>query len=240
MNFQKYFILQTAILLFLLPVSVFPADLSLFAGGEIDTRGQGFSYLGVDITQKFTQNLSLAGRITPNYLTYRYRDGNHLIRAKSIGMYTVVGLKYSLNQTTLGIFGGAEYRNTDLNPDVRTAEVRGSTWAGLIQGEFDTWLASRTNINLSASFSGTDSFFYERGRIKRQISNYEFKKPNTINLGIEQFYGRNPDFRMAGGGLLLEVYHIPKKLSLALKGGYKHDSTFGSGGYGGLELFVSF
>jgi hypothetical protein len=37
----------------------FAVDSSLFAGGEIDTRGQGFSYLGVDLTQKIYENISV-------------------------------------------------------------------------------------------------------------------------------------------------------------------------------------
>ncbi len=218
----------------------FAADGSFFAGGEIDTRGQGFTYLGLDLIQPIYKNLSLSGRIIPNYLTYKFRSGDKLVRATSPGLYTVVGVKLSWDQTTLGLFGGTEWRNTSLHPDVKNADVRGGTFAGLVQGEFDSWLPSRTNFNVFASFSGTNSFFYERGRIKQQITNLNFKKDNTINLGVEQFYGRNPDFRQAGGGLILEVYNIPNKISLAFRSGYKHDSTFGSGAYGGLEFSVNF
>lgn len=218
----------------------FAAEASLFAGGEIDTRGQGFSYLGFDLTQKIYENVSISARAIPNYLTYRYRSGSELVRADSPGLYTVVGLKLGWSQTTFGLYGGTEWRDTHLHPDVKNAEVRGSTFAGLVQGEFDTWLPSRTNFNVFASFSGTDSFVYERGRIKQQITNLNFKKPNNINVGIEQFYGRNPDFRQAGVGLLLELYNIRRKISLAFRGGYKHDSTFGNGAYGGLEFYIGF
>jgi hypothetical protein len=218
----------------------FATNGSLFAGGEIDTRGQGFTYLGLDVIQPIYKNVSVSGRIIPNYLTYRFRSGDKLVRAISPGLYAVGGIKLSWDQTTLGLFGGTEWRNTSLHPDVKNADVRGDTLAALVQGEFDTYLLSRTNFNLFASFSGTDSFFYERGRIKQQITNLNFKKANTVNLGVEQFYGRNPDFRQAGGGLILEVYNIPNKISFAFRGGYKHDTTFGSGAYGGLELSVSF
>lgn len=218
----------------------FTADFSLFSGGEIDTRGQGFSYLGLDITQKVYKNLSLSGRLTPNYLTYKFRYGDDLIRAKSPGLYTVLGAKLSWDQTTLGLYGGMEYRNTSLRPDLRTADVRGSTVAGLVQGEFDTWLPSRTNFSGFASFSGTNDFLYERVRIKQQITNLSFKKPNTLNLGVEQIYGRNPDFHQIGGGLIMEIYNIPKRISFAVRTGYKNDSTFGNGVYGGLEFYVGF
>jgi len=143
-------------------------------------------------------------------------------------------------QTMLGVWGGAEFRNTNLNPDDTTASVRGSTSAGLIQGEFDTWLPSRTNLNVFASFSGTSNFTYEKGKIRQQITNLDFKKSKTINVGVEQFFGRNPDFHMAGVGLILEVFHIPQWLAFSVRGGYKHDSTFGNGVYGGLEFYKKF
>jgi len=216
------------------------AEFSIFAGGEIDTRGQGFSYLGIDLTQKIYENISISGRVTPNYLTYKYRSGDHLIKAVSPGLYTVAGIKLSWGQTTLGLFGGTEYRHTNLHPDDKNADIRGTTFEGLVQGEFDTWLPSRTNFNLFASYSGTDGFLYERGRIKQQITNLNFKKPNTINIGMEQFFGRNPDFRQVGVGPILEIYNIPNRISFALRSGYKHDSTFGNGFYGGLEFYVGF
>jgi len=218
----------------------FAVEASSFAGGEFDGHGQGFSYLGVDVSQKVYQNISLSGRLIPNYLTYKFYSGGHLVRADSPGFYSVGGIKLSWDKTKLGVFGGIEYRDTDLTPDVRGAKVRGSTLAGVVQGEFDSWLPSRTNLNLYTSFSGTDNFFYERGRIKQQVTNLDFKGPYTINAGVEQIIGRNPDFHQEGAGLILELYHIRQKVSVAVRGGFKHDSTFGNGIYGGLELYKGF
>jgi hypothetical protein len=104
----------------------------------------------------------------------------------------------------------------------------------------DSWLPSRTNFSAFASFSGTDSFIYQRARIKQQITNLDFKKPNTINIGVEEIFGRNPDFRQIGGGLILEIFNIPRFFSFAIRSGYKHDTTFGSGIYGGLEFYTRF
>jgi hypothetical protein len=237
--FFAFILVYLFLAVFLSPYSS-ATEVSLFAGGEIDTRGQGFSYLGADLTQKIYENISVSGRVTPNYLTYKYRSGDHLIRAVSPGLYTVAGIKLSWGQTTFGLFGGTEYRHTNLHPDDKNADVRGTTFAGLVQAEFDSWLPSRTNFNLFASYSGTDGFLYERGRIKQQITNLNFKKPNTINVGIEQFYGRNPDFRQVGVGPILEIYNIPHRISFDLRCGYKHDSTFGSGIYGGLDFYKGF
>lgn len=216
------------------------AELSSFGGGEFDGHGQGFSYLGADMTQRVYQNISLSGRVVPNFLTYKFYSGGQLVRANSPGLDTVAGVKLSWGKTAFGVFGGAEYRHTHLNPNVQDAKVRGDTFAGVIQGEFDSWFPSRTNLSVYASFSGTDNFFYERGRIKQQVTNLDYKKTYTINAGVEQFIGRNADFHQEGEGLILELYHIPQKISVAVRGGFKHDSTFGNGAYGGLELYKGF
>jgi hypothetical protein len=215
-------------------------ELSTFAGGEIDNHGQSFSYLGVDVTQSLNKTIAVSGRIVPSFLTYKYYSGDNEIKANSPGVSAVAGIKFFWGETMLGIFGGGEFRDTTLSPDDPAASVRGSTTAGVIQGEFYSWLPSRTNLNLFVSYSGTSNFSYERGGIKQQITNLDFKGPYNINVGLEQFYGRNSDFHGEGIGIVVELFYIPQKFSVALRGGFKHDSTFGAGAYGGLDLYKGF
>jgi hypothetical protein len=216
------------------------ADVSLFGGGEFDGRGQSFSFLGLDVTQRVNSTLSLSGRLMPNYLTYKYYSGNTQIEAKSSGLFAVAGLKFNWGQTTLGLWGGGEFRNTDLSPDDKNANMRGSTSSVLVQGELDSWLDKRTNVNLFGSFSGTNNFSYEKAKIRRQISNRDYQKPYTFLVGLEEFVGTNKDYTGVGLGASVELYYIPFKASLALRGGYKHDTTFGDGGYWGLEFYKGF
>jgi hypothetical protein len=215
-------------------------DVSLFAGGEIDDHSQGFSFIGVDITQGINETVAIAGRVMPNYLTYKYYNNNVLIKAKSPGLFAVAGIKLFSGQSTFGVYGGAEFRNTDLDPDDRNSSQRGSTSAAVIQGEFDTWLTKRTNFYIFGSYSDTSNFSYERAKLKYQITNLDHKDSHTLFIGAEQFYGRNSDFRGQGYGALLELYFIPLKASIGVRGGYKHDSTYGNGAYGGLELYKGF
>jgi hypothetical protein len=216
------------------------ADASLFAGGEFDGRGQGFSFLGLDVTQRVNTTLSVSGRVMPNYLIYKYYTGNTLIEAKSPGLFAVAGVKLYWGQTTLGLFGGGEFRNTDLSPDDKNSKLRGSTSAGLVQGELDSWLTKRTNLNVFASYSGTSNFSYEKAKIRQQITNLDYQKPYTLLVGVEQFVGTNTDYTGVGVGVAVELYYIPHKASIALRGGYKHDTTFGDGAYWGLELYKGF
>lgn len=216
------------------------ADVSLFAGGEYDNHGQGFTYLGVDVTQRLNETVGVAGRVVPNYLTYKYHSNDVLIKAKSPGLTAVAGIKLFSGQTLFGVYGGVELRNTDLNPDDRSSSQRGSTSAGTIQGELDTWLTKTTNLYVFGSYSGTSNFSYERAKLKQQVTNFDYREPYTLLIGAEQFYGRNSDFHGQGYGAIVELYSIPLNASIGLRGGYKHDSTYGNGFYGGFELYKGF
>jgi Cellulose biosynthesis protein BcsS len=218
----------------------FATDVSTFAGGEIDGHGQSFSYLGVDVTEHLNKTIAVAGRIIPNYLTYKYYSGDTLIEASSPGVFAVGGIKLFWDKSMFGIYGGLEFRNTNLDPDDTNNSQRGDKTGGVIQGEFDSWLTSRTNLNIFASYSGVSDFLYEKGRLKEQITNLDYKKSYSWFVGVEQFVGRNEDFHGEGVGLALELFYIPDKCSIAIRSGYKHDSTFGNGAYWGLDLYKGF
>jgi hypothetical protein len=213
---------------------------SVFGGAEFDNHGQGFAFLGGDVAQKIHPNFSLAGRLMPNFLTYKFRSEGDEVTATSPGLYALLGVKGRWGQTSAGLLAGGEVRDTELDPDVRSAEVRGTTAAPLVQVEFDTWLPSRTNFNYFGSFTGTDSFIYQKGGVKQQLTNLDYAGPNTVNGGVEVVWGSNPDFEMYQLGLVVEMFSIPHTLSLQARGGYKHDTTFGNGFYGGLTFFKGF
>jgi hypothetical protein len=215
-------------------------EVSTFGGTEIDERGQGFSYAAMEGTRKITNTVAVSARIMPNYLTYKYYAGDTLVKATSPGLYAVAGFKLFLGPATLTILGGLETRNTSLSPPDRNADVRGSTNAGLVQTGVDLRVTKSTYVNLFGSYSGTSNFSYEKGGVKQQISNFDSKKPYTFYLGAEQFIGRNADFRQEGVGALVEMAYLPYNLSFGLRGGYKHDSTFGNGSYWGLQVYKGF
>jgi hypothetical protein len=196
--------------------------------------------LGIDVTQSINKTVAVAGRVMPNYLTYKYYSGDTQIKAKSPGIFVVAGVKLFWDKTMFGVYGGVESRDTDLSPDDRTSSVRGHTSAGIIQGEFSAWLTSRTNLTAFGSYSDNSNFSYEKAGIKQQVTNLDYKGPYTFFAGVEQSAGRNKDFRGETYGALIELFYIPQKISVALRGGYKHDSTFGDGAYGGLQLYKGF
>jgi hypothetical protein len=215
------------------------AEVSLFSGGEIDLRSQGFAYLGMDLSQKVQEHVWISGRLVSSFLTYKYFAGETSVRATAPGLSLLAGGKLRWGQTSVGLFGGVELRHTDLEPDVKAA-LKGDTLGGIVHADVDSWLPSRTNLSAFASYSSTNDFIYERVRVKQQITNLDYRKPNTVNLGLEQIFGRNRDFQQVGGGLIGEIYNIPGTMGLTIRGGYKHDTTFGSGVYFGIEGFKAF
>ncbi len=215
-------------------------DLTAVGGGETDFRGQSYLYGGLEATQRLGEHVAAAGRVVPFYLTYRYRSDGDLVDAKAPGVNAAVGVRLFWGPTTLGLLGGIEYRHTDLSPDDPFSSVSGAKVGGLVQADFDTWLPTRTNLNLWASFTSVDDFVYVKGTVKQQLTNRDFAQHNTVNGGTEVFYGRNENFDMVGVGVVLELFRLPASLSLAVRGGWKHDSTFGHGGYGGVSLSKRF
>ena len=216
------------------------AEVSTFGGGEFDGREQGFSFLGVDVTQSINKTLAVSGRLMPNYLTYKYYSGNNLIKANSPGLFAVAGIKLFWGKAIFGVYGGGEFRNTELTPDDQTASGRGNTSAGIIQGELNAWITDRTNVSVFTSYSGISNYLYEKAGIKQQITNLDYKKPYTLYIGVDQFLGRNADFQGEGYGGAVELFNIPLNISVALRVGLKHDSTFGNGVYWGLQFYKGF
>ena len=232
-------LISVILAVFSAPLS-FAADISTFAGGEYDGRGQGFSFVGIDITQRINETLGLSVKLMPSYLTYEYYSGNNLIKATSPGLSAVAGIKLFWGKAMVGVYGGGEFRDTQLTPDDPGASGRGNTSAGIIQGEVYAWLTSRINFSAFGSYSGISNYSYEKAGIKYQLTNLDFKEPYTLYIGIDQFFGKNADYQGEGYGGLVELLYHPFNISVGLRGGFKHDSTFGSGGYWGLQFYKGF
>ncbi|PKN68379.1 MAG: hypothetical protein CVU54_15080 [Deltaproteobacteria bacterium HGW-Deltaproteobacteria-12] len=232
-------LISVSLAVFSAPLS-FAADVSTFAGGEYDGRGQGFSFLGIDLTQRINETFAVSAKLMPSYLTYEYYSGNNLIKASSPGLSTVAGIKLFWGKTMVGIYGGGEFRDTKLTPDDPGASGRGNTSAGIIQGEVYAWITSRINFSAFGSYSGISNYSYEKAGIKYQLTNLDYKEPYTLYVGIDQFFGKNADYQGEGYGGLVELLYHPLNIFVGLRGGLKHDSTFGDGGYWGLQLYKGF
>ncbi len=219
----------------------FAVEFATFGGTEIDEHGQGFTYAAFSVTQPIDEVFAVTGRVMPSYLTYKYYSGDRLIKAESPGVAVLAGVRMRFNpRVALTLLGGADVRNTTLHPDDRSADVRGGTTAGMIQGELDAWLTRYLNFFVVGSYSGTSNFSYEKAILKHQITNMDLKKPYSFYAGVEQFYGRNADFRQDGVGPMIQFVYIPLNFAMSLSGGYKHDSTFGQGTYVGFQIYKGF
>jgi hypothetical protein len=216
------------------------ADVAVFGGSEMAGHGQSYSYLGADVTQRLTDTWSLTGRVAPHYLTYKYRSDGELISATAPGVDLAVGLKLTLGATWASLRAGIQMRDTDLSPDDPGADARGETIAPLVIGEFGTTLPSRTSITYFGSFGGADHFLYQKLGVKQHVTNLDRAGAFTLHAGGELFGGRNVDFSMIGVGPVVELYHVPSALSIAVRAGYRWDSTFDSGFFAGFSFYRQF
>ena len=232
-----------AVIAWLVIASAVPAaavDVALFGGGESDGHGQSYSFLGADVTHPLTDSLALDFRLVPHYLTYKFRSGGNLISAEAPGVDLAVGLKLTLGATYASLLAGIQARDTDLTPDVRNSDARGETIGPLVIAELGTTLPSRTSLSYFGSFGGADDFLYQKISVKQQVTNLDYAGANTLNVGGEIFGGRNVEFWMVGAGPVVELYNLTHKLSISVRAGYRHDSTFGDGFYGGLSFYKAF
>ena len=223
------------------PPAVRAADVAVFGGGEAQSHRQGYVYLGADVTTPLNSWLSLDGRVVPHFLTYKFRSGGELVRADVPGIDAAAGLKATFDERTYAtLLAGVQLRDKELTPDPGGNTTRGVIVGPLVVGEFGTTFPSRTSLSYFGSFSGADSFIYQKVTVKQQVTNLDYARPNTINLGPELIYGRNADFNMVGAGAVVELYSLPWRLSVAARVGYRHDSTFGDGIYTGLSFYRAF
>ncbi len=210
----------------------------LFAGFRMDNEEQYFSYLGLreglswrpfDF-EPFVQLFAAAQ-------SYEYDSGNRNIEADvqsltpSLGMTTPIGDKgWSLSAL---IGPDLRWKNED---GLQNDSGRGFDVGVFVQAETMYWQESR-NLHAMISYASLDDFVF--GRIRGKLRAYSSQTGCCDMLvGLDVAGMGNDDFSAVQTGPLIEV-PIGRFLVLA-RGGYQHDSNFGSGGYGGLELYVPF
>jgi hypothetical protein len=224
-------------LIILLPCTGAKAG-DLFTGFQMDGEKQYFAYLGLrenlpwkpfDL-QPFVQLFGAAQ-------SYEYESGSRDIDADVQSLAPSLGITAPLGDSgwSLSTLVGPTFRwkkeDGFLNDSGREFDVGVVT-----QAEAMYW---EENHSLHAMFSygSLDDFFF--GRIRGKQLAYS---PDTgcckIFLGLDVAGMGNNDFSAVRTGPLIEV--PIGRFFLLVRGGYQYDSTFDSGGYGGLEIYTSF
>jgi len=221
----------------LLPVGICRSSettTEVMAGSEVDSKDQGFSYLGIVIAKPVSEGYSIIGRLFSGYLKYNFESAGKTLSAEVPMLTPSIGIRSKIDDITLTGYMGLDMRRTDRETVSGGKEHTDATGIS-IQGEVDMWGQGLKNLNVIANYSSIDSFFWGRIRAKKGIA--EIGSHSNLLVGAELVGMGNNDFTAAQTGLLLELSRSSPNLSLLLKGGYKYTSTYNDSIYGGLEFY---
>ena len=219
--------------LVLLPAVVYAHD--AFTGFEIDNEGQYYGYLGLRTpVTSLRPDLELLAQLYADTIRYSFRSEGRLLDAHANSIAPAVGLRQRFGPWNVTGFAGSQIRSKreDLvNGGTMTTEKVGA----FLQGETFYW-HERGSFHGIISYSTLDNFLW--GRLRGKLLAFKTDGGLPIYGGWDVIGMGNKDFNAFHTGPLLEI--PVGKLFFLIKAGYKYTSTFQSGAYTGLELYLPF
>jgi len=210
----------------------------LFSGFQMDHEEQYFAYFGVKQALPWEPlGIATYAQLFGAGQNYQYESGNRDIDAD------VQTLTPSLGVTRL-LDGGPWNVSALAGPELkwkqedgfRNDSGRDFDVGAFVQLETMYWQETH-NLQAMVSYASLDDFFFGRVRGKFRIHAPE-TRCCTVFVGLDVAGMGNDDFSAVLTGPLVEV--PVGRFSLLARAGYQHDSGFGSGGYGGFEIYTPF
>ncbi len=144
----------------------------------------------------------------------------------------MLGYEYLWARGSLIGYVGANVQNNTLSPNDPTNPVQGTGWGFKIAGELYANPTDYTMVAASANYSTHHEFYYARMRMGYAVLDRVFVGPEIALLG-DDFYRQWRVGAFVSGGRV-------GPFDFGLSGGYVQDAVQGSGGYGTLDLRLSF
>lgn len=211
---------------------------ALFTGFQMDDDAQYFTYLGLqqDLPWDFS---GLRGyvQLFASGQAYEYESSNRDIDAEVQSLTPSLGIAKSLGRGnwTLSTLAGPQLRwkKEDGFPNDSGRDLDVGVF---VQAESMYWQETGS-FHAIVSYASLDDFFF--GRLRGKLRSFS---PQTgccpVFLGFDLVGMGNDDFSALQIGPLVEV--PLGRVFLLTRGGYQYDSNSGSGGYGGLEIYLPF
>jgi cellulose biosynthesis protein BcsS len=222
-----------------LPVPALGETWELSGGYQSDDRGQYLAYLSGGA------KLSVPSAKLPfepfiHVLVFRQRylfkvDGlvleGHLNQVSPS-----VGIAKTLGNLEVLVSAGPAFQDTREQSD--EGEKITSTGAGYDINAYASYWMEKDGFEGTFSYINLQDFFFGRTRWKHITLDKEQGHPINLTAGLDLQAVGNSQFQQyfAGGLLETEV----GKLELLIKGGYQYNTTFHSGTYAGIELYLAF
>ncbi|HEY6866659.1 MAG TPA: cellulose biosynthesis protein BcsS [Candidatus Eisenbacteria bacterium] len=197
------------------------AALEGLGGWEGDGFGQGYGFLALGAIIPARSNASIMVRAQASYLYYDFESSGATTRVISPGATLLAGVRFAGERGSLALAGGGEARRERRQPPAPAAETWDTPTGGVGQLEADAALAPRWHVTLIANYAGAARYLFSRAALRWQATNPDWSRPTTMTCGLELTGQGNDETRGVQGGALADLALVPRRLSLAVHGGYK-------------------
>jgi len=209
------------------------------AGYQSDNHGQYFSYVyGRATVSPPTAGLPFEPFVQLFAFRQRFfsKEEGHLLEAHLNQVAPSVGITKKIADLEISASAGAALREAQEQTVAGEKETT-KDLGYMVNAEASYWM-DNDGFEGIVSYTNLQDFFFGRARWKHIASKTEEEHSIKLNPGLEMQALGNSDFQaiVVGGLLETEVGN----LVLLLKGGYQYDTTFRSGEYGGIELYLPF
>jgi hypothetical protein len=207
-----------------------PAFWELISGYEGDTAGSGYGFFGPSYVRAIRPGLSWTARAFANYLTYEFSGADGGTQVRSPGVSSAIGLQFG-DRNFFRVLAGPEvkWQRTRVEAADGAIDTSSRTRLGAnLGGEMYANPTSHNNVHALVNYNTADSYSWGRLGFKEQVSNRSWEGPTAAFVGIEGIVQGNHDIRSRQAGAFVELTHVPAKVSVVFKAGYKR-STFVAG-----------
>lgn len=225
-------------LLATLVLTVLPAPAragDLFTGFQVDNKSQYFGYLGIRIpVRQMNGGTNLFVQAMTAGLGYSFKSNGQILDTNAQFVVPSLGISQTFGRWTVLALAGPQLRRIEEERLNSIASIDHQVGA-FVQAEAMYW-HEKGNLHAIGSFADLDDFFW--GRLRGKLLVHQATECCSAYAGWDVAGMQNRDYRAVQTGPLVEV--PIGKLHLLVRGGYQHTTSFHSGAYGGVEVYVPF
>jgi hypothetical protein len=163
---------------------------------------------------------------------YEYDGGPGRVEADAYGVEAALGYGGSSDLGWWSVSAGLRHSDTQLKPDDRRANARGSQLGGKLQFDFESKVAQDWRIAGIASYSNEQNGYWVRGRLMHGTT-------QARSFGVEAVANGNDEADATAAGFVTTFRPGNARYTLGLKAGYRFQDD-ADGAYGGLEFGYAF
>ena len=206
------------------PVQLQQPYWSSIAGFEADTHDTGYGFFGPQYVKPFQPNVAWIAGANVNYLYYQFPSASGESSVRAPGFAARGGVKFGdRNYVQLSAGPGIKFRRTEVvSAAGNVIQSSSDTLVGLDMGaDVSVDPTTHNNIYGIVDYNTLDSYTWSRFAFKEQVGNYNWGGRFTPYVGAEVVGQGNQDIRSTQVGAFVEVVHVPSRISVMVRGGYK-------------------